>query len=51
MTKEDIIVCTTRSWNVENYKKIKKKFNKLYWHIINDKKFLNKVTGVLRFEV
>ena len=40
MTKKDIIVCTTKSWNVENFKKIKKKFNNLRWHIIKDKKNL-----------
>ena len=41
MTKKDIIVCTAKSWNVENFKKIKKKFNNLHWHIIKDKKNLN----------
>jgi len=41
MTKKDIVVCTIKSWNIENYKKIKKKFDHLFWHIIKDNKNLN----------
>ena len=39
--KINIIVCTTKSWNIKNYKIIKNKFNTLCWHIIKDKKNLN----------
>ena len=41
MTKKDIIVCTKKSWNVENFKKTKNKFRNLNWHIIKDKENLN----------
>jgi len=41
MTKKDIIVCTKKSWNIENFEKTKNKSNDLNWHIIKDIKKLN----------
>ena len=37
MKNENILICTTKSWNIKNYQKIKDSLGKYNWHIINDK--------------
>jgi len=37
MKKDNFIVVTIKSWNVQNYKKLKKEDKKNYWHLIKNK--------------